>query len=43
MTFRKLGRRVTLMCRIRRRLAWKKKQPDLYPVTGYFAPVYPGK
>ena len=46
MTERKIGRRVTLIESIRRRyLRWKKRydEPDVYPVTGYFRPVYPGK
>lgn len=44
MTAKKIGRRVTLMDRIRRRRAIKRNgYPDLYPIAGYYAPVYPGK
>lgn len=38
----KVSRRVSLMTRIRRKLR-KTANPDLYPVTGYFPPVYPTK
>ena len=46
MTSKKLYQRVTIMDRFRR---WKKKRedrrnaPDLFMVTGYNAPIYPGK
>ena len=43
-TARKIGRRVTLIDRIRK--AWKqanKPQPDVYPICNFHAPVYPGK
>lgn len=44
MTSKKLGRRVTLADRFRR---WKAQRrmpkPDVFPVTGFNAPVYPGK
>ncbi len=44
MTAKRIGRRVTLMDRIRRYKAMKRQcQPDVYPVTGFNAPVYPGK
>ena len=44
MTPRKIGRRVTLADRIRRAIAKSKsEQPDVYEVTGYCAPIYPGK
>ena len=41
MTSRKLGRRVSLLTRIRR---WaRRNEPDLFPTCGYNAPVFPGK
>lgn len=46
MTSKKIGRRVTLADRFRR---WKKErenwknEPDVFMVTGFFPPVYPGK
>lgn len=46
MTSKRIGRRVTIMDRIRR---WKKQRrdrrnaPDLFMVTGFNAPIYPGK
>lgn len=46
MTSKKIGRRVTLADRFRR---WKverenrKDEPDVYTVTGFFRPTYPGK
>ena len=44
MTAKKIGRRVTLLDKIRRRRAIKRNGfPDLYLVTGYHQPVYPGK
>lgn len=44
MTAKRIGRRVTLLDRIRRRRAQKRmEKPDLYPVINYGAPVYPGK
>ena len=42
MVTKKIGRRVTLMDRIRKRRI-RREQPDLFMVTGYYAPVYPGK
>ena len=40
----KIGHRMTLMDRIRRRRALKRQmQPDVFPICGYGAPVYPGK
>lgn len=42
MTARKIGRRVTLMDRIRLRRR-RKIRPDLFRVTGFNAPVYPSK
>lgn len=42
MTSRKLGRRVTLLERIRRKFRHVEK-PDVYQVIGYCAPIYPGK
>lgn len=41
MTPKRIGRRVTLFDRIRRSM--KKRPPELFPVTGYDAPVIPGK
>ena len=44
MTSKRIGRRVTILDRIRRRRAIRRQnRPDLYMVTGYFAPVYPRK
>ena len=44
MTARKIGHRTTLLERFRRRRAFKRAcKPDLFPVCGYNAPVYPGK
>ena len=44
MTSKRIGRRVTLMDRIRRRRAMKRRTlPDLYTIIGYNAPIYPGK
>ena len=46
MAGKKIGRRVTMMDRFRR---WKnerenrKNDPDVYRVTGFFQPIYPGK
>ena len=40
---RKIGRRVTLMDRIRRRRAQKRNVIDVFPICGYDNPVYPGK
>lgn len=42
MTSKRLGQRLTLMDRLRR---WKHRRAnrvDVFPVTGYFAPIYPG-
>ena len=38
--YRKLGRRISLIDRLRRRLR-KREEPDLYPIGNYNAPVYP--
>lgn len=39
---RKIGRRLTLIERIRRwRLLRRQETPDVYMVTGYCQPVYP--
>ena len=43
MTSRRLGRRVTLIERIRRSIRRRKAEPDLFPIVGYYAPVFPGK
>lgn len=46
MTSKRIGRRVTIMDRFRR---WKKERenrrnaPDVFMVTGYYPPIYPGK
>ena len=42
MTAKRIGRRVTLMSRIRKWL-YKPANPDLYRVTGFEAPIYPSK
>lgn len=42
MTARRIGRRVTLIDRIRRNRA-RAKTPDVFPICGYNAPIYPGK
>ena len=44
MTAKRIGRRVTLMDRIRRALAISRNgKPDMYEVIGYCAPVLPAK
>ena len=43
MTAKKIGRRVTLIDRIRRNRALKRIGFDVFPVNGYSSPVYPGK
>lgn len=43
MTARRIGRRVTLLDRIRRRRAMRRNVPDVFTVTGYNAPIFPGK
>ena len=43
MTAKRIGRRVTLMDRIRRRRAQKRNVIDVFPICGYDNPVYPGK
>lgn len=43
MTPKKLGRRVTLLDRIRRARAQRRNQPDLYEVGGYYPAVFPRK
>lgn len=42
MTAKRIGRRVTILDRIRRRFR-KRVTPDLFRVTGYEQPVYPTK
>ena len=42
MTPRRIGRRVTLMDRIRKALR-KAEQPDVYEIIGYCAPIIPRK
>jgi hypothetical protein len=41
-TAKRIGRRMTIMDRIRRRLA-KRDTPDIYPIVDYWPPVYPTK
>ena len=41
MTAKRIGRRLTLIERIRRRR--RRNVPDLFPRVGYNAPVFPGK
>ena len=44
MTSKRIGRRVTIMDRIRRRRAERRRaEPDLFLVTGFNRPIYPGK
>ena len=40
--YRKIGRRVTLLDRLRRWIH-RPKKPDVYEIIGYCAPIYPGK
>ena len=42
MTSKKLGRRLTIFERIRKYFR-KVEKPDMYPICGYNAPVFPGK
>lgn len=42
MTAKRIGRRVTLLYEIRKWLV-KREKPDVYMVTGFNAPIYPGK
>lgn len=44
MTAKRIGRRVTLIDMLRKRRALKRMaKPDLFPVTGFYEPVYPRK
>ena len=44
MTPKRVGRRVTLLDRIRRNRAKRRReQPDVFEIIGYCSPVYPGK
>ena len=43
MTAKRIGRRVTLFDRIRRQRAQRRNDFDLFPIVGYYPPVYPGK
>ena len=43
MTAKRIGRRVTLLDRIRQRRAYRRHVADLFPICGYNTPVYPGK
>ena len=42
MTAKRIGRRVTIMDRIRRKLA-RREKPDVFPTVGFWPPVYPTK
>jgi len=42
MTSKRIGRRLTVMDRIRRWLRGTNRA-DVYQVTGFFPPVFPGK
>lgn len=42
MTSKRIGKRVTILDRIRRNRA-RVKSPDVFPICGYNAPIYPGK
>lgn len=44
MTASRIGHRTTIFERIRRHRAFRKAcKPDLFPICGYNAPIYPGK
>ena len=43
MVTKKIGRRVTLMDRIRRRRAVRMGVVDVFPICGFNSPIYPGK
>ena len=43
MTAKRVGRRMTLIDRIRQRRAQRRYYCDVYTICGYNAPVYPGK
>ncbi len=44
MTSKRIGRRMTLMDRIRRSRARRKQErPDVYEIIGYSSPIVPGK
>ena len=40
--YKRIGFRRSLMDRIRRRIR-RREEPDLFPICGYNAPIYPGK
>lgn len=40
--FKRIGRRLTVMERIRRRFR-RVEEPDVFPICGYNAPIFPGK
>ena len=40
--YKKIGRRVTLLDKLRKRFR-KQEKPDLFPICGYNAPIYPSK
>lgn len=43
-TAKRIGKRMTLLDRIRRnRAAYRMSRLELYPISGYYPPVYPGK
>ena len=43
MTAKRIGRRVTLLDRIRRARAQRRQVVDVFQICGYNAPIYPGK
>ena len=43
MTAKRIGRRVTIIDRIRRRMAQKRNVIDVFPICGYNTPIFPGK
>ena len=42
MTSKRIGRRVTILDRIRRALA-RNEKPDVFPVVDYWPAIYPAK
>lgn len=42
MTARRIGRRMTILDRLRRSLV-KREKPDVFPVVDYWPPIYPAK
>lgn len=41
MTAKRIGRRMTLIEQWKRRRYLKRNNPDVYPICGYNAPVFP--